>query len=146
MSVLFETKSPDETMAIGEKLAARVKPGDVIAMYGDLGVGKTHFSAGFARGLGIDDDITSPTFTIVCEYQDGSLPFYHMDAYRIEDIDELFAIGFDEYIFGQGVCLIEWANLIEEALPADIIKVTIKKNLDKGVDFREIVISGIDEL
>lgn len=133
-------------MAVGEKLARAVSPGTVIAMYGDLGVGKTHFSAGFAKGLGIEDDITSPTFTIVCEYHGGRLPFYHMDAYRIEDIDELQAIGFDEYIFGQGVCLIEWANLIEDALPSNIVKVYISKDLSKGVDYREISISGTEEV
>ena len=111
---------------------------------GDLGVGKTIFTKGFATGLGIGECITSPTFTIVQEYEEGRAPFYHFDVYRIADPCEMYEIGFDEYINGEGICLIEWASLIEDVLPEDVIKVNISKDLDKGIDYRVITVDGME--
>ncbi|BCN29665.1 hypothetical protein bsdtb5_09600 [Anaeromicropila herbilytica] len=107
---------------------------------GDLGVGKTAFTQGFADGLSITEPISSPTFTIIQEYEEGRIPFYHFDVYRISDIDEMDEIGYEDYFYGQGVCLIEWANLIEEILPEDIKVITIEKNLEKGFDYRRITV------
>lgn len=114
-------------------------------MTGDLGVGKTVFTQGLAKGLGITEPVCSPTFTIVQVYEDGRLPFYHFDVYRIGDIEEMEEIGYDDYFFGQGVTMIEWANLIEELLPENIISVLIEKDLDKGFDYRKITIQGLSE-
>ena len=111
---------------------------------GDLGVGKTVFTQGVAAGLGIDEPINSPTFTIIQEYESGRLPLYHFDVYRIGDIEEMEEIGYDDYFFGQGICLIEWANLIEEILPDDLIRITIEKDLEKGFDYRRITVEGLD--
>ena len=108
-----------------------------------MGVGKTIFSQGFAKGLGVDDIVNSPTFTIVKEYDDGRLPLYHFDVYRIGDVDEMEEIGYDEMVYGNGVCLIEWANLIEEILPEHYQKITIEKDLEKGVDYRKITIEEV---
>ena len=113
-------------------------------MIGDLGVGKTVFTQGLAKGLDITEAISSPTFTIVQVYEDGRLPFYHFDVYRIGDIEEMEEIGYDDYFFGQGVCMIEWANLIEEILPEDIIEVTIEKDLTQGFDYRKITVRGLE--
>ena len=117
--------------------------GQVFCFFGDLGVGKTIFSQGFAKGLGVDDIVNSPTFTIVKEYDDGRLPLYHFDVYRIGDVDEMEEIGYDEMVYGNGVCLIEWANLIEEILPEHYQKITIEKDLEKGVDYRKITIEEV---
>ena len=106
----------DETRRFGEELGSKLEPGTIIALTGDLGAGKTTLSKAIAKGLGVTDTITSPTFTIVCEYDSGRLPLYHFDVYRVNDSEELFEIGFDDYIHGKGVCLIEWANLLEEGL------------------------------
>ena len=108
-----------------------------------MGVGKTIFSQGFAKGLGVADIVNSPTFTIVKEYDDGRLPLYHFDVYRIGDVDEMEEIGYDEMVYGNGVCLIEWANLIEEILPEHYQKITIEKDLEKGVDYRKITIEEV---
>ena len=113
---------------------------------GDLGVGKTVFTQGVAKGLGITEPISSPTFTIIQEYEDGRLPFYHFDVYRIGDVEEMEEIGYDDYFFGNGICLIEWANLIEEILPEDVRQITIEKDLEKGFDYRRIIIEGMDSL
>ena len=113
-------------------------PGQVICLYGNLGVGKTVFTKGLADGLGITEPIQSPTFTIVREYEEGRLPLYHFDVYRIGDIEEMDEIGYEDYVYGEGVCLIEWANLIEEILPDHYQKITIRKDLEKGFDYREI--------
>ena len=136
----IETFSAEETYALGKKLGSEAKPGDVLTLIGDLGVGKTVFTQGFADGLGITEPISSPTFTIVQVYEEGRLPFYHFDVYRIGDIEEMEEIGYDDYFFGQGICLIEWAELIEEILPEKRIEVTIEKDLEKGFEYRKITI------
>lgn len=135
--MVYETFSPDETELIGKKLGENSKPGDVYCLNGDLGVGKTVFTKGFAEGLGITEHITSPTFTIVNEYN-GRLKFYHFDVYRIEDEDEMYEIGLDEYLFSNGICLIEWAEKIKNLLPNNAIQINITKNLEKGLDYRKI--------
>lgn len=122
-------------------MGQEVKAGDVLCLLGDLGVGKTVFTQGFAEGLEIKEPISSPTFTLVQEYEEGRLPFYHFDVYRIADVEEMEEIGFDDYIYGNGVCLIEWANLIEEILPQSLKVITIEKDLEKGFDYRKITIS-----
>lgn len=143
--MIYETNSEEETRKIGRMLAERAMPGDVFTLVGDLGVGKTVLTKGFARGLGIQDHVNSPTFTIVQEYEGGRLPFYHFDVYRIADPDELQMIGFDDYIFGRGVCLIEWANLIEEVLPDRRTEIRIAKDLSKGLDYRRIQVEEVEE-
>ena len=137
----FESNSYEETQKFAEKFSKTLKAGDVLCMYGDLGVGKTAFVQGLAKGLGIDVPITSPTFTIVNEYS-GRLPLYHFDVYRIGDIEEMDEVGFEEYVMGDGVSLIEWANLIEEILPEHYRQVTIEKDLEKGFDYRRITVIG----
>lgn len=137
--IVYETKSEQETFEIGKKLAETSKPGDIYCLLGDLGVGKTVFSKGFAVGLGITEPITSPTFTIVQVY-DAEKPLYHFDMYRIEDEDELEMIGYEDYFFGQGVCLVEWANNVEEVIPKEAKWITIEKDLEQGFDYRKITI------
>lgn len=138
----IETFSAEETYALGKKLGSEAKPGDVLTLIGDLGVGKTVFTQGFADGLGITEPISSPTFTIVQVYEEGRLPLYHFDVYRIGDVEEMDEIGYEDYFYGEGVCLIEWAELIQEILPDNIISVTIEKDLEKGFDYRKITIEG----
>ena len=142
--MMIETNSAEETFALGKKLGELAQPGQIYTLVGDLGVGKTVFTQGLANGLGITEPISSPTFTIIQEYEEGRLPFYHFDVYRIGDIEEMEEIGYDDYFFGQGVCMIEWANLIEELLPKNIIQVVIEKDLDKGFDYRRITITGLE--
>ena len=142
--MVVETNSDRETFALGEKLGKAAIAGQIYTLVGDLGVGKTVFTQGMACGLGITEPISSPTFTIVQEYQEGRLPFYHFDVYRIGDIEEMEEIGYDDYFFGQGVCMIEWANLIEELLPEYVIQVKIEKDLEKGFDYRRITIKGLE--
>ena len=137
---IYETYSPEETHALGKRLGAEAKPGDVYTLVGDLGVGKTVFTQGIAEGLGITEPVSSPTFTIVQVYEEGRMPFYHFDVYRIGDIEEMDEIGYEDYFFGEGVCLIEWASLIKELIPEHVICVTIEKELDKGFDYRTITI------
>ena len=137
---IYETYSPEETHALGKKIGAAAEPGAVYTLVGDLGVGKTVFTQGIADGLGITEPICSPTFTIVQVYEEGRMPFYHFDVYRIGDIEEMDEIGYEDYIFGNGMCMIEWANLIEEILPEERIAITIEKDLDKGFDYRKITI------
>lgn len=131
----FETK---DTYELGRKLGKEAKPGQVLCLYGDLGVGKTVFTQGFAKGLEIEEPISSPTFTIMQIYEEGRLPFYHFDVYRIGSIDEMDEIGYEDYVYGTGVCLIEWANLIEEILPDHYTTVVIEKDLNRGFDYRKI--------
>ena len=138
--MIKETNSEKETFELGMEFGAAAAPGDVYTLEGDLGVGKTVFTKGFAKGLGIEEPISSPTFTILQEYEEGRLPFYHFDVYRIGDVEEMEEIGYEDYFYGQGVCLIEWANLIEEILPKNIRKITIEKDLEKGFDYRRITI------
>ena len=139
--MIKETNAPEETFAFGKMLGEQAKPGEVICLNGDLGVGKTVFTKGFAEGLGITEPVNSPTFTIVQQYDEGRLPLYHFDVYRIGDISEMDEIGYEDYFYGDGVCLIEWANLIEELLPERYVEIRIEKNLEKGFDYREITVS-----
>lgn len=143
--MIIETRSPEETFILGKKIGEAALPGQVYTLNGDLGVGKTVFTQGVAAGLGIKEAVSSPTFTIVQVYEEGRLPFYHFDVYRIGDIEEMEEIGYDDYFFGQGICLIEWAKLIREILPEKRISVTIEKDLDKGFDYRRITIEEIEE-
>ena len=143
MIQVYETNSPEETDNLGRDLAKEAEAGQVFTLIGDLGVGKTVFTQGFASGLDIDEPISSPTFTIVQVYDTGRLPFYHFDVYRIGDVEEMDEIGYEDYIYGDGVSLIEWANLIEEILPEHYIRVTIEKNLEKGFDYRKIIVEHI---
>ena len=142
MKTVFETNSPKETEQIGIDLAKAAKPGQVFTLIGDLGVGKTVLTQGFATGLSIDEPICSPTFTIVQVYDSGRLPFYHFDVYRIGDIEEMDEIGYEDYIYSDGVSLIEWANLIEDILPEEYTQITIEKDLTKGFDYRRITVEA----
>lgn len=140
MTGIYESFSPEETFELGVKIGKEALPGQVFTLEGDLGVGKTVFTQGVAKGLEIDEPICSPTFTIVQVYEEGKLPFYHFDVYRIGDVEEMDEIGYDDYIYGEGVSMIEWANLIEEILPAHYTAVKIEKDLEKGFDYRRITI------
>ena len=142
--VIIETENPEETFALGQKIGRAATPGQVYTLTGDLGVGKTVFTQGVASGLGITEPVNSPTFTIVQVYEEGRLPFYHFDVYRIGDIEEMEEIGYDDYFFGEGICLIEWAELIEEILPENRISITIEKDLSRGFDYRRIMIEGLE--
>ena len=134
----IETRSPEETFAVGKSLGEKAFPGQVLTLTGDLGVGKTVFTQGLAKGLGIEEPVNSPTFTIVQVYEEGRLPFYHFDVYRIGDVEEMEEIGYEDYIYGEGVSLIEWANLIEEILPEHYTEIRIEKDLEQGFDYRRI--------
>ena len=138
--MVIETYSPAETKRAGYEIGCRVKPGSIYALYGDLGVGKTVFTKGLAEGLGIKEDVNSPTFTIFQIYEDGRIPLYHFDVYRIGDPEEMEEIGYEDYFFGQGVCLVEWANLIDELMPKETVSIRIEKNPEKGFDYRRITI------
>ena len=138
--MIIETRSAEETYQLGIEIGQKAIKGQVYTLVGDLGVGKTVFTQGIAKGLAIEEPISSPTFTIVQVYDEGRLPFYHFDVYRIGDISEMDEIGFDDYVYGEGVSLIEWANLIEEILPEEHISITIEKDLEKGFDYRKITI------
>ena len=139
----IETFSPEETFALGQRIGQEARPGDIFTMVGDLGVGKTVFTQGVAAGLGITEPVSSPTFTIVQVYEDGRLPFYHFDVYRIGDVEEMEEIGYEDYFYGDGVTMIEWANLIEEILPESYRQITIEKDLEKGFDYRIITIEEV---
>ena len=143
--MIIETNSAEETFALGKALGEKASPGQIYTLDGELGTGKTVFTQGVAAGLGITEAISSPTFTIIQEYDTGRLPLYHFDVYRIGDIEEMEEIGYDDYFFGEGICLIEWADLIEEILPDHLIRVTIEKDLEQGFDYRRITIEGLDE-
>lgn len=138
--MIVETFSADETYEYGRKMGAEAQPGDVYCLSGDLGVGKTVFTQGFAAGLGVEESVCSPTFTIIQEYEGEKMPFYHFDVYRIGDVEEMDEIGFDDYIYGEGVCLIEWADLIREILPEDFVGIFIEKDMEKGFDYRRITL------
>ena len=142
--MVWESFCEKDTAKIGEMLAKEAKPGEIYLLEGDLGVGKTVFAKGFALGLGITEPITSPTFTIIQEYEQGRLPFYHFDVYRIADEEEMFELGYESYFFGQGVCLIEWASLIQGLLPAECRTIRIEKDLERGFDYRRVeLVDGI---
>ena len=138
--MVVETFSPEETEALGKKLGREAKPGEVYTLVGDLGVGKTVFTQGIAKGLEITEPINSPTFTIVQVYEEGRMPFYHFDVYRIGDVEEMEEIGYEDYFYGEGLTMIEWANLIEELLPEHYREICIETDLEKGFDYRRITI------
>ena len=140
MEQIIESFSPEETLELGRKMGREAQPGDVYTLIGDLGVGKTVFTQGIAEGLEIEESICSPTFTIVQVYEEGRMPFYHFDVYRIGDIEEMDEIGYEDYFYGEGLCMIEWANLIEEIIPTHHKEITIEKDLEKGFDYRKITI------
>ena len=139
--MIYESYSSEDTFNLGFKMAEDIEAGMVICLDGDLGVGKTVFTKGFAKGLGIEEPVNSPTFTVLQVYEDGRLPLYHFDTYRIEDPDEMYEIGYEDYVYGNGVSLIEWPVRIEEIIPDDAIYVKIVKDLDKGFDYRKIEIT-----
>ena len=138
--MIIESLETKDTYELGKKMGEQATKGEIYLLLGDLGVGKTVFTQGFADGLGIIEPISSPTFTIVQEYEDGRMPFYHFDVYRIGDVEEMEEIGYEDYFYGEGVCLIEWANLIEEIIPDTAKTITIEKDLEKGFDYRKITV------
>ena len=138
--MIIETNTPQETFAVGKKIGENARPGQIYTLTGDLGVGKTVFTQGVAAGLGIQEPVNSPTFTIVQVYEEGRMPFYHFDVYRIGDVEEMEEIGYQDYFYGEGLCMIEWAQLIEEIIPENARHITIEKDLDKGFDYRRITI------
>lgn len=138
--MVYETYSAEETAELGRRLAQQIRPGSVCALIGDLGVGKTVFTQGIAEGLGISEPICSPTFTIVQVYEEGRMPFYHFDVYRIADPEEMEEIGYEDYFYGDGFAMVEWADLILELMPAQYQKITIEKDLEKGFDYRRITV------
>lgn len=142
--MIRETYCAKETFALGRQIGEAARPGTIIALEGDLGVGKTVFTQGVARGLGISEPVNSPTFTIVQVYEGGRLPFYHFDVYRISDVEEMEEIGYEDCFYAEGVCLVEWANLIQELIPADRCLVRIEKDLQKGFDYRRITVEGLE--
>lgn len=141
---IIESFKPEDTYSLGQQIGKEALPGSVYTLVGDLGVGKTVFTQGLAKGLGISEPVNSPTFTIVQVYDEGRLPFYHFDVYRIGDVSEMDEVGYDEYIYGEGISLIEWANLIEDILPERYTQITIEKDLEKGFDYRKITIQTME--
>ena len=138
----YETFRSEETFALGRSLGEEAKAGGIYCLDGDLGAGKTVFTQGFAAGLGVTEPVNSPTFTILQVYEEGRLPLYHFDVYRIGDVEEMDEIGYEEYFYGEGVCLIEWASLIEEILPPEAVHIRIERDTEKGCDYRRISIEG----
>lgn len=138
--MIYETFSRDETFDLGQRIGMEAKPGTVYTLLGDLGVGKTVFTQGVALGLGIDEPVNSPTFTIMQVYDEGRLPFYHFDVYRIGDESEMDELGYEDYFYGDGICFIEWANLIEGIIPKKHTQIKIEKDPSKGFDYRKIEI------
>lgn len=141
--MVIESWKPEDTFELGKELSMKARPSSVYCLNGDLGVGKTIFTQGFAAGLGIKEPVSSPTFTIVQQYDDGRLPLYHFDVYRIGDVSEMEEIGYEDCFYGDGVSLIEWSDLIEEILPENVVAITIEKDLEKGFDYRKITVEGI---
>ncbi len=144
MKKTIETGTAEETFALGLQLGQTAQPGQVYCLEGDLGVGKTVFAQGFARGLGIHDAVNSPTFTILQSYEEGRIPFYHFDVYRIADVEEMEEIGYEDCFYGEGVSLVEWPGLIRELLPEDAIWISIEKDAERGFDYRRITISAAE--
>ena len=144
--MIYESNSREDTFNLGRQLGEKARAGQVYCLDGDLGVGKTVFTQGFARGLGIEEPVASPTFTIVQQYDEGRLPLWHFDVYRIGDISEMDEIGYEDCFYGDGVCLVEWADLIEEILPERYTEVCIEKDLSRGFDYRRITLTrkGMD--
>ncbi|MEG2699892.1 MAG: tRNA (adenosine(37)-N6)-threonylcarbamoyltransferase complex ATPase subunit type 1 TsaE [Hungatella sp.] len=141
--MVWETCDAKETFLLGVKLGEMAKAGGIYCLNGDLGVGKTVFTQGFAEGLGIQEPVNSPTFTILQQYDTGRLPLYHFDVYRIADVDEMDEIGYEDCFYGEGVCLIEWSDLITEILPKPRMQITIEKDFDRGFDYRKITMEEI---
>lgn len=141
---IYETFSGEETAELGRNLGLRARAGDVYTLQGELGVGKTVFTQGMALGLSVKEPVNSPTFTIVQAYDSGRLPFYHFDVYRIADVEEMDEIGYEDYFYGEGVTMIEWANLIQEILPPARKEIIIEKDLEKGFDYRRITITEVE--
>ncbi len=139
--MVYETFSPEETYEIGRKMGAEAEAGVIITLDGDLGAGKTLFTKGFAEGLGVSEPVSSPTFTILQEYEDGRMPLYHFDVYRIGDPAEMDEVGFDDYIYGDGACLIEWSELIEELIPEEAVRIVMERDAARGDDYRRITIT-----
>ena len=144
MTKIYETNSEKETFDIGVKLGKIAVQGQIVCLDGDLGTGKTVISKGFANGLGVTTHVTSPTFTIINVYDEGRLPFYHFDVYRIGDPYEMDEIGYDEYFFGSGVTMVEWSKLIEELIPKNALRITVSKEIEKGLDYRQIIVEEIE--
>ena len=142
--MIIESLCADDMFAFGKKLGEAAEPGTVYTLVGDLGVGKTVLTQGLAEGLGITEAVNSPTFTILQVYEEGRLPLYHFDVYRIGDVEEMDEIGYEDYFYGDGVCLIEWANLIEEILPEKYTEIRIEKDLEKGFDYRKITVTEVE--
>ena len=142
--MVIETRCPEETFRLGEELGRKAVPGQVFTLTGDMGVGKTVFTQGLAKGLGIEEPVNSPTFTIVQVYEEGRLPLYHFDVYRIGDVEEMDEVGFEDYVMGDGVSLIEWADLIEEILPEKRTRILIEKDLEQGFDYRKITVEELE--
>ena len=139
--MVFESTSSQMTVEFAKKIGEKLKSGDVLCLDGDLGVGKTVFTKGVAAGLGIKDDVSSPTFTLIQEYYGGRLPLYHFDVYRIDGLWDMDDLGYEEYFYGEGVCLVEWGSMIKELFPENTIYVRIEKDLEKGFDYRKITVS-----
>ena len=139
------TNGAEETYALGKSMGEKARAGQVYALVGDLGAGKTVFTKGFAEGLGVKEYVNSPTFTILQVYEDGRLPLCHYDVYRIEEIEEMDEIGYEEYFYGEGVCLIEWADRIAELMPEDTIRIEIRRQPELGDSFRKIDVKGYEE-
>lgn len=137
---IYESYRPEDTYAIGEAIGAKAVPGQICTLTGDLGVGKTALTQGVARGLGVKEPVGSPTFTIVQVYESGRIPLYHLDVYRIGDVSEMDEIGYEDYFYGDGICIIEWADLIPELLPSERMEILIEKDLEKGFDYRKITV------
>jgi len=142
MTMVYETERPEDTFELGKAMGLRAVPGGVYCLEGDLGAGKTVFTQGFAAGLGISGPVNSPTFTILQQYEDGRMPLYHFDAYRIGDVEEMEEIGYEDCFCGEGACLIEWPSLIEQILPREAVWIRIEKDLGKGFDYRRITVEG----
>ena len=138
MTTILESQSEKDTEKTAEDLAKKCRPGAVLALTGDLGVGKTAFAKGFAKGLLIEEPIVSPTFTILQVYENGRMPLYHFDVYRIDDPGEMEEIGYRDYFYGDGVTIVEWPELIEELIPDEAVRVTITKDTSRGFDYRRI--------
>jgi len=139
--MIIETNSDKETFDFGKRLGEKAGKGDIFCLDGDLGTGKTVIAKGIAAGLGVKEPVSSPTFTVVKEYHEGRLPFYHFDVYRIEDPLEMEEIGYEDYFYGDGVTVIEWSDMIEDLIPGNALRIRLIKSPDKGFDFRQISIS-----
>ena len=144
--MIKESFQEKDTFEFARQLGEQASPGEIYCLEGDLGTGKTVFAKGFAAGLGIREPVTSPTFNIVKEYEEGRLPLYHFDVYRIADPDEMYAIGYEYYFFGQGVCLVEWSSLIRELIPEGAVQILLEKDPEKGFDYRRITVTGTKEV